>query len=112
MLAGIWADVRRLDRVGVKDTFFDIGGHSLLLARVGARLRETLDREVPIVDLFRFPTVAALSAHLGAEVEGAGEPQAGGEGRRHRRRGRDRAAVRRALAVGGSGGAPHNSEET
>jgi hypothetical protein len=63
---------------------------------VQARLRDTLDRKVPIVDLFRFTTVAALAEHLGGEAEGAGGPQAGAEGRR--RRGRDRAAVRRALA--------------
>jgi acyl carrier protein len=94
-LAGIWAEVLGCARVGVKENFFDLGGHSLLLMKVQARLRETLDRKIPIVDLFRFPTVAALAEHLGGEGEGAGEPQAGA-GRR--RRGRDRAAVRRALA--------------
>ncbi|HEX2092533.1 MAG TPA: phosphopantetheine-binding protein, partial [Longimicrobiaceae bacterium] len=112
-LAGIWAEVLGRVRVGVKENFFDLGGHSLLLVKVQARLRETLDREIPIVDLFRFPTVAALAEHLGAEMEGAGGPQAGSEGRR--RRGRDRAAVRRALAgqgAGGSGGATHNGEDS
>jgi amino acid adenylation domain-containing protein len=100
-LAGIWAEVLGRDRVGVKENFFDLGGHSLLLVKVQARLGEALDRKIPIVDLFRFSTVAALAAHLGGEVEGAGGPQASAEGRR--RRGRDRAAVRRALA-GQSGG--------
>jgi amino acid adenylation domain-containing protein len=111
-LAGIWAEVLGRARVGVKENFFDLGGHSLLLVKMQARLRETLDREIPIVDLFRFPTVAALAEHLAAGMEGAGEPQAGAEGRR--RRGRDRAAVRRALAGQGAGaseGVTHKGED-
>jgi amino acid adenylation domain-containing protein len=111
-LAEIWAEVLGRARVGVKENFFDLGGHSLLLVKVQARLRETLDRKIPIADLFRFPTVSALAGHLGAEGEGAGVPRAGAEGRR--RRGRDRAAVRRALAgqgAGGSGGATHDGED-
>ncbi|HEX5726159.1 MAG TPA: non-ribosomal peptide synthetase, partial [Longimicrobiaceae bacterium] len=108
-MAGIWAEVLGCARVGVNENFFDLGGHSLLLVRVQARLHETLDRKIPIVDLFRFPTVAALAEHLGGEVEGAGEPQAGAEGRR--RRGRDRAALRRALA-GQNGGTTHKGEDT
>jgi amino acid adenylation domain-containing protein len=107
-LAGIWAEVLGVERVGVKENFFDLGGHSLLLMQVQARLSETLDRKIPIVDLFRFPTVAALAEHLGGEVEGTAGPQAGAEGRR--RRGRDRAAVRRALA-GQSGGTTHKGED-
>ncbi|MFL5381224.1 MAG: phosphopantetheine-binding protein, partial [Longimicrobiaceae bacterium] len=107
-LAGIWAEVLGCARVGVHENFFDLGGHSLLLMKVQARLSETLDRKIPIVDLFRFTTVAALAEHLGGEVEGAGGPQAGAEGRR--RRGRDRAAVRRALA-GQSGGTTHNGDD-
>ena len=106
-LAGIWAEVLGCDRVGVNENFFDLGGHSLLLVEVQARLRETLDRNVPIVDLFRFTTVAALAEHLGGEVEGAGGPRAGAEGRR----GRDRAAVRRALA-GKSEGTTLKGDET
>ncbi len=65
------------------------------------------------VDLFRFTTVAALAEHLGGEVEGAGGAEAGAEGRR--RRGRDRAAVRRGLAgqgAGASGGPTHNREDS
>jgi len=63
-LAGIWGEVLHLERVGVHANFFDLGGHSLTLAKVQARIRETLGREVPVVDLFRFPTVASLAHHL------------------------------------------------
>jgi amino acid adenylation domain-containing protein/FkbM family methyltransferase len=93
-LAELWREVLGVERVGRHDGFFDLGGHSLLLARLHARLREALGREVPIVDLFRFPTVAALAEHLRAEPAGPAAPVPGSE----------RAAVRRALAPGRRGG--------
>ncbi|WP_420128652.1 amino acid adenylation domain-containing protein, partial [Longimicrobium sp.] len=108
-LAEIWAQVLERARVGVNENFFDLGGHSLLLVKVQTRLRETLDRKVSIVDLFRFPTVAALAEHLGGGVEDAGGPRAGVEG--NRRRGRDRAALRRALA-GQSGATTYQGDDT
>ncbi|WP_036375613.1 phosphopantetheine-binding protein, partial [Micromonospora sp. ATCC 39149] len=52
------------DRVGVTDNFFDIGGHSLALAAVHARLTAATGRSIPMLDLFRHPTVRALAAHL------------------------------------------------
>src|SRR6185436_1566868 len=47
-----------------EDNFFDLGGHSLLLLQVQAKLLELLGREVPVLDLFRFPTVTALASYL------------------------------------------------
>ncbi|HYG24753.1 MAG TPA: amino acid adenylation domain-containing protein [Verrucomicrobiae bacterium] len=64
VLAGIWAEVLRLKRVGIEDNFFDLGGHSLLATQVISRMRETLQVEVPLGDLFDMPTVASLAAHL------------------------------------------------
>ncbi len=64
MIARVWQGVLDVDRVGVHDNFFDLGGHSLLLARVHQRLRELLPGDLPIVDLFRYPTVSALAQHL------------------------------------------------
>jgi hypothetical protein len=68
-LAGIWCEALGLASVGVHDNFFDLGGHSLLLARVLAPLRETFGPGVTLVDLFRFPTVASLAEHLGRQRE-------------------------------------------
>ncbi len=72
-IAGIWREVLRVERVGASDNFFDLGGHSLLMARVHARLREELDGfALGLVDLFKYPTVGALAAHLspgGEEVQ-------------------------------------------
>ena len=68
-IAGIFRDLLRVDRVGRNDNFFDLGGHSLLVVRAHQRLREALGREIPVVDLFRFPTVALLARHLGSGEE-------------------------------------------
>jgi acyl carrier protein len=56
-IAGIWQRLLKLDRVGVEDNFFDLGGHSLLLVRLANALREHAGADIPLVELFRFPTV-------------------------------------------------------
>jgi amino acid adenylation domain-containing protein len=63
-IATIWQEVLKLDKVGVADNFFDLGGHSLLLIQVQRKLRDAFERDLNIVDLFRFPTVGALAGHL------------------------------------------------
>jgi acyl carrier protein len=61
-VAEVLREVLGIERVGVNDSFFDLGGHSLRLVRAAAVLEERLGRPVPVLDLFRFPTVAALCA--------------------------------------------------
>jgi amino acid adenylation domain-containing protein len=68
-LSEVWCEVLGAERVGVHDNFFDLGGHSLLLARVLAPLRARFGPGVAMVDLFRFPTVASLAEHLGRQRE-------------------------------------------
>ncbi|HEX9941014.1 MAG TPA: phosphopantetheine-binding protein, partial [Thermoanaerobaculia bacterium] len=63
-VAAIWREALGIEKVGAHDNFFDLGGHSLVLARVHVLLKEQLGREVSMVDLFRYPTVAALAGHL------------------------------------------------
>ena len=63
-IAEVWREFLRLETVGVNDVFFELGGHSLLLVLVHEKLQERLGREVPIADLFKFPTVRALAQHL------------------------------------------------
>jgi len=68
-LASVWQEALKAERVGVDDNFFDLGGNSLLVMRVHARIKPLFDREVHVIDLFRFPTIRALAGHFGqAEV--------------------------------------------
>jgi amino acid adenylation domain-containing protein len=61
VVAAIWADLLRVDRIGRFDNFFTLGGHSLLAVRVTARFRQELGVEVAIRDIFAFPILADLS---------------------------------------------------
>jgi amino acid adenylation domain-containing protein len=62
LLAGLWADILQLERVGPRDDFFALGGHSLLATQLLARLEEVLQVEIPLAVLFDSPTVEALAA--------------------------------------------------
>nr|QEO74682.1 condensation domain-containing protein [uncultured bacterium] len=64
LIAGVWREALGVERVGVQDNFFNLGGHSLLLIRVNNRLREALRMELPVIELFKYPTVSALAEHL------------------------------------------------
>ncbi|WP_168714144.1 non-ribosomal peptide synthetase [Streptomyces sp. A1136] len=87
LVAAVWAEVLAVAQVGAEDNFFEVGGHSLLLLRVQARLGERLGRQVPVVDLFAHPTVRGLARHLADGGEG---PTTTGDA------GRRRAAARKA----------------
>ncbi len=71
LIAAVWCELLQLDQVGLHDNFFDLGGHSLLLLQVHSRLQSLLGRPLAMVDLFRFPTVDALAAHLRLPEPGA-----------------------------------------
>ena len=64
-IAAVFRQVLGINRVGIHDNFFDLGAHSLLIVQAQRKLRETLDRDVPAILLFQYPTIAALAAHLG-----------------------------------------------
>ncbi|HEU4886043.1 MAG TPA: amino acid adenylation domain-containing protein, partial [Longimicrobium sp.] len=73
VLAGIWAEVLRLEQVGVETNFFEAGGHSLLGTRVVSRIREVFAVELPLRALFEGPTVAELAVRV-EEMRRAGVP--------------------------------------
>ncbi|MFJ8203445.1 non-ribosomal peptide synthetase [Micromonospora chalcea] len=67
VIAGIWAETLGVDRVGVGDDFFALGGHSLLSTRMVARVREAFGVDVPLHKVFTDPTVAGLTRALTAD---------------------------------------------
>ena len=71
IVARIWAEVLNVDQVGVEEDFFAIGGHSLLAARIIARVEEHYKIRVPLRKLFESPTVAAMASEIAA---GASKP--------------------------------------
>jgi amino acid adenylation domain-containing protein len=69
VLCRIWAETLKLDRVGIDDDFFAVGGHSLLAAKLFSRLDEQFGRSLPLGVLFSAPTVRALAEHYRSEPQ-------------------------------------------
>jgi amino acid adenylation domain-containing protein len=67
-VAAIWQSVLAVERVGVEDSFWDLGGHSLLGTRILLRVREAFGAEVPLQVLFGAPTLGDFTARLGEIV--------------------------------------------
>ncbi|MBW4428177.1 MAG: amino acid adenylation domain-containing protein [Nostoc desertorum CM1-VF14] len=63
-IARVWKQVLQLERVGVHDNFFDLGGHSLLVVQVNNKLREILNRDLSVVEIFQNPTIKSLAEYL------------------------------------------------
>jgi amino acid adenylation domain-containing protein len=66
-IAGVWRQVLRLDAVGVNDNFFDLGGDSILMLHVFSQLRDKFEKDLTVLDLFQYPTIAAL-AKFGSQI--------------------------------------------
>jgi phthiocerol/phenolphthiocerol synthesis type-I polyketide synthase E len=64
LIADVWQEVLGLERIGVHDDFFQLGGHSLVAAQVVVRLRKAFQVELSVQSLFEAPTVADLGAHI------------------------------------------------
>ncbi|HYO56053.1 condensation domain-containing protein, partial [Archangium sp.] len=72
LLAGIWAELLGVEKVGIHDNFFELGGHSLLATQVLSRLRDTLHVELAVRQLFEFPTVAGMAQLVSASGDTQG----------------------------------------
>ena len=84
-IINIWQDLLGIERLGVKDNFFDLGGNSLIGLKVISRLKKQTGIEIPVVALFEGPTVASLAALI-SDTQGAQPSFAANQSRGERRR--------------------------
>ena len=83
-IAKVWQETLKLDKVGINDNFFDLGGHSLLIVKVHSQLKAQLEQPVSLTDLYRCPTIKSLTAFLNSG--GAAESMKKSSDRAQRRR--------------------------
>ena len=69
-LLALWRDLLEIDRIGVNDDFFQLGGESLLAARLVRRVRDEMQADLPMSALFDAPTVAELAELVGRTRRG------------------------------------------
>jgi amino acid adenylation domain-containing protein len=70
LVAKVWCDVLKIERLGIHDNFFELGGHSLLGTQVVARLRDAFCRQIPLSTLFKAPTVAQFALKIEGIIQG------------------------------------------
>ena len=63
-IASLWQEILQLEKVGIHHNFFDLGGHSLLVATVHSRLQKITQQEFPLIAMFQYPTISALAGYL------------------------------------------------
>lgn len=66
-IATQWRELLRLNRVGSRDNFFDLGGNSVMIVQIHHRLKQHLHRDIPLISLFQYPTIDTLAQFLGAQ---------------------------------------------
>ena len=82
-LLELWSELLGADEIGIDDSFFDLGGHSLLLEKMALRVRGLVGREVPLVEFYGQPTIRALASFLAGQQQTTPSTS-------HARRARDR----------------------
>jgi natural product biosynthesis luciferase-like monooxygenase protein/FkbM family methyltransferase len=68
-IAAVWREVLGIEQVRIDDSFFMVGGTSLLLVQVNSKLRAAFDRSIPIAEMFRHPSIRALAQYLDREQD-------------------------------------------
>ncbi|MBW4673833.1 MAG: amino acid adenylation domain-containing protein [Desmonostoc geniculatum HA4340-LM1] len=68
-IAKLWQEVLHLEKVGIHDNFFDLGGHSLLMLQINHQLRGILQRDISVVTMFQNPTIYSLAQNLSQAKE-------------------------------------------
>jgi acyl carrier protein len=70
-VANVWREVLKIDKVSIRDNFFDLGGHSLLATQIVSRIRDRLSAELPLRAIFESPTVAELATLIEKNQSGS-----------------------------------------
>jgi acyl carrier protein len=91
-IAQTWQKILNTDKVGIDDNFFDIGGNSLKVIRIVSELKEVLKRDIPVVTMFRYPTIRSLAKFLNQ-----GETVTRKDRSRIKQKGRERVSMKRSL---------------
>jgi acyl carrier protein len=63
-ICALWREVLKIDQISIYDNFFDLGGHSLLLTQVYAKLRDLFARELTMLDMFKYASISSLAEYL------------------------------------------------
>jgi acyl carrier protein len=69
VIGAIWSEVLQVERVGVEDNFFDLGGNSLLVVQVLAKVEKELQFKVPTIKFFQYPTISTFARYLTQQNE-------------------------------------------
>ncbi len=67
-MAKIWANLLKLERVGIHDNFFELGGHSLLALRLISQINETFGKKLPLAAVFQAPTIEQLTRLVAGDI--------------------------------------------
>ena len=68
-IADLWQKYLNLSKIGIDDNFFDLGGHSLLMVKVNNDLKQSLNKDISIVEMYRYPTIRTLSEAFSNESD-------------------------------------------
>jgi acyl transferase domain-containing protein/acyl carrier protein len=66
-LSRIWQNYFNIEEIGVEDNFFELGATSLDIIQLNRKIKEVLGKDLPVVTLFRYPTISDLAVHLSSE---------------------------------------------
>ena len=67
VIVEVWQEVLQVEKIGVNDHFFDIGGNSLNIVQVNTKLKQVLGKELPLMILFRYTTIRSLAQFIGEQ---------------------------------------------
>jgi len=83
-IADLWRKTLKMERVGVTDNFFDLGGHSLLVVLLHNQLKQALNMPLSLTDLYQYPTIRSLSEYLSRGHDGGASQLGTSRGARRR----------------------------